>query len=645
MIMKLITLLLSVFSVFSLTAHAQNSIKCDFEDNTTGFITELREVGGPCLKEFMITDNPFKCDVNQSDKSLRVDVHNGNEITEVVDPETGEISYVKNPIPWWAGVQLFFDPIAITAEDRYLHVLISSNLSFFEFQSDPDNKWLGKVYPKNEEWFDHVIDLSYYNEKEIKSLRLATAGSEGYIIIDELITNNDPSPRDMKSITSPRMIENYEGDNPIMFSNVGPAMDIKIIDNDEINNANKTSKCLYAKTTRGGEWWHGIQMPFEKTIQVNENNRYLHIFLKSDSAKQVEFMIKRLSGSDLYLGRKGIDADVWVDHVIDLHNFYSNGNSGNTLLNDYITGLRILHLGIDRVFLVDEIEINSDPKPRGLRDLDIQELSFGFENSNKLNILVNQSISNQNDSNILTIEDNPFIDDINKTSKVLKFEKTGSCNWWEVGPRFNLNGILDISYTDDADYEIYCLHMMVNVPEIEGIDNYPLTFRMNHKDHTGNYNEYSSVDNYFEPNTWQDLVMYIDPDAIQYLKEFSLSLVMKDENEAYIELPNLVYYIDGVEINTDFYPRESLEKEDVLGMSSLNKNNSFVKVSAEENGVRIQTFEKASISIYSINGVLNVSDELKQYSSQFYSINSSGIYIIKAINEKGESCIQKLIIK
>lgn len=129
---------------------------------------------------FGIVDNTDVSGANGSSKALKINQ--------------------KNEIKPFSTVKLFLEnPVLITDDTRYLHIMVKSSLSTIHvITNEPTQHWFSNIIPERNEWSDVVIDLmtsSYnLNNKEINTLEFCVHTSVNIPVVEWYIDEVAFSP-------------------------------------------------------------------------------------------------------------------------------------------------------------------------------------------------------------------------------------------------------------------------------------------------------------------------------------------------------------------------------------------------------------------------------------------------------------------
>lgn len=353
-------------------------------------------------------------------------------------------------------------------------------------------------------------------------------------------------------------------------------------------------------------------------------------------------------GTNPYVGKPA--KGEWVDIVIDLSKEVTSDGTTNTDpkgtkfkwqdQNIWSMGLQNIEnfssqLGFPVTVYYDNIVLSADPMPRGMRVFEENNVSFDFEDveTEAATWLEEDSISAQNALNSFEIIDNPVKDAVNNTEKVMKFNKSAECRWWEGGPKFVFDGLVPLS---ESEYSY--MHTFVYLPSDGTTTEIPITIQLNATDWTGNTHQIE-YDNYlFDTDMWVDMVMEIN--TLTHLKQFAVRFdVQKDETSQYIQTPAAYYYLDGVVLNNDPEPRESKS-----GLAKPNRVDDLLNVRTEGQDLVLTANSEVSVQLFSLTGRLMATRQLHSGETGTFA-QTPGIYCVKAIDADGNQMVQKVVVK
>lgn len=236
------------------------SILANFEDN--GVILNLQSVGNATF-EFGIENNPETTKLNKTDKTFYAKI---NTIGE-----------------WWGGVEgNFYKSVYVTESTQYMHIMVKTNSPKFEFDIFSDGeKWAGAINPDTDEWVDYVINLSAFNGnnltgKLVTGMRIVLFPNEADnkgkdIYIDEIIVNNDPTPREVETGTK---LNNNLIQNEIVFSNSNGISILNLSDNVKVYDI--SGSLVFESSSKGD-----LNVELSKGLYfVNINNRVCKVLVK-----------------------------------------------------------------------------------------------------------------------------------------------------------------------------------------------------------------------------------------------------------------------------------------------------------------------------------------------------------------------------
>ncbi|WP_455587117.1 family 43 glycosylhydrolase [Bacteroides sp.] len=269
----------------------------------------------------------------------------------------------------------------VTDENRYLHIMVyaeeaASSLIFIR-TGEKDDVWAYNAENKGTEirfdftpgkWKDVVVDLKGKVESVYGFYFLSqdwdVPNHERNFYYDEIVMNNDPLPRTAGFIDKAGVAADFEEGGSIpTFENTGNACAaINVVSNEDNEGLNKSEQTLLITTTTetNAEWWGGANITFGKPFLVTEQNRYLHIMIKTE-LENLEFNL--FTGEENWYGNFTPQKDGWYDYVIDLI-----GGKFN-LSGKLFTGFRAL-VNADKAvnrgkkLFLDEIILNDSSIPR-----------------------------------------------------------------------------------------------------------------------------------------------------------------------------------------------------------------------------------------------------------------------------------------
>jgi O-glycosyl hydrolase len=172
------------------------SILADFESG--GVTPSYQDNGGCASNSLAVVNNPNKtCALNTTDKTLYAQTNASNQ-------------------DWWKGIEIDITDFTVsTSANRYLHILMRTNLPKFEWDiHTSEDNWCGSStnHAQDNTWFDYVVDLQSVkgtdnlNGKTVTALRIAVSANEEAnrskeIWIDEIVLNNESAVRGVCTTT------------------------------------------------------------------------------------------------------------------------------------------------------------------------------------------------------------------------------------------------------------------------------------------------------------------------------------------------------------------------------------------------------------------------------------------------------------
>ncbi len=324
----------------------------DFEDGTLNAFEEC-VIEGDGVTSFEVVDNPETAGLNTSGKALKVINGNGED---------------------WGGLKMKLAEPIVASENRYIHIMMKfenigiQNFHFAVF-SNTIEKW-SLLTNARSEWFDYVIDLNDVEGTAIDSVvslrylpRSANYTNPGNVVhIDEIIVNNDPTPRGgYNHIDVAGTIADFNDgtlNKLTCIDDGGGVASFEVADNPDASGINASSKALkFVTPSTSGEWWPGLLITFPKPVVVNDDTRYLHIMTYAESDDQTYELAINLTNQH-YLGQAGVAAG-WKDYVIDLGAYMGQKLAGFRHCTR-IDGAS----NLNKTRYIDEIAVSADPTPR-----------------------------------------------------------------------------------------------------------------------------------------------------------------------------------------------------------------------------------------------------------------------------------------
>lgn len=428
------------------------------------------------------------------------------------------------------------------------------------------------------------------------------------------------------------------------YLNFGTAEDpafTEITDNPDKTGLNSSDKALHMYSLKGHSWWPDfLVMNLTEGITITEEYRYLHIYHYRENLNK-GFSVYLTDGTlpeDSDKGTKRFDnqlseAGVWEDIVVDLKWFIDN--------EEPLTAVSML---IDRNwggeeedptnYYFDEIVLNNDLLPRGIKLFDETEISINLGNDSSFSKYVKE-LDLQNELNAYELIVNPFTDFTTEApyDSIMKFIKD-TVDWWQ-GPRFVLDGTLPVGTAGSA-----YLHAFVNIEEMEdGVDYYVV--QLNAKDFAGNQIDSGDELKYWSDETgyWLDMVM--DVTSLGYVSEFTVRFdVRRDEEDNYIKSPAGVFYLDDIVINDSDEPR------------IFDDNGNTPVISEQVSNAKIYTIDRniiieGSITVAEVYNIMGAKIGTYLGTSDYTEItlDTPGIYIVRTVQKDKSTTTSKIFVK
>jgi len=430
-----------------------------------------------------------------------------------------------------------------------------------------------------------------------------------------------------------------------------------VSDNPNATGINTSAKCVTQVLASTAKRWGAITyLDFTTTITpaMMTERKYMKIMVwreKNPNNFRVSFAkaedalrgVNWNDGTNAYIAKLAKDGE-WVDVVIDLSKSVTStvaGGGGTFKWMDQnlkSIGLQNVEnattaLGYTVKVMYDNIVLSDSPMPRGVYIFEKSDLKFGFENlsGEKAFWLEKDSISAQSTTNSFEIIDNPVKATENNTSKVLKFNKSATCSWWEGGPKFTLDGLIPVGGTNPS-----FLHTMIYIPSGATTTAVPITVQINATDWSGNTNQIEYDEYIFDTDKWVDIVLDLTT-KLTHLKQVAIRFDVQKNAAAtdWIKTPAAMYYLDGIELTTSADPRVKLEEYTTGILSPKAEKVSLMKVACSNQAIKL--FAKAAIvvNVYNTNGQLITKKQVVGNSTTEIGLKVKGIYCIQAIDSNG----------
>jgi uncharacterized protein YneR len=404
---------------------------------------------------------------------------------------------------------------------------------------------------------------------------------------------------------------------------------------------NKSDNALQFSSLKGKSWWPDFaNFDLTDAITITEANRYLHFYHFRENLNQ-GFSVninKDTPWEDADKGAKRFDLNlskpgVWEDVVVDLKWFMDNSEplSRICILMDRNWGG-----GAEPPtnYYFDEIVLNDSNLPRGTTILADKEMLFFPGNTTSYTKWVS-ALDLQNAENTSEIVANPFTTEMEvlNSARIMKFNKSGNASWWQ-GTRFNLTGTLQVGVEGASSY----LHVMVNIPEMEAGKDYYVV-QLNVKDFSGKEMDSGDAIKYWadDKGKWIDCVF--DVTSMGYVSELSVRFdVRRDDQDAHINSPAGVFYLDAIAINGNEEARAMVDAP--TRVTNLNKDNT--KIFTTNRNIVVEG-DVASIEVYNILGSL-VQKTMANRTRTEIPIYKSGIYLVRTVSKNKNVFTSKVIV-
>lgn len=405
---------------------------------------------------------------------------------------------------------------------------------------------------------------------------------------------------------------------------------------------NTSDNALQLSSLKGKSWWPDfLNLDLTDPITITAENRYLHFyhFRENLNAGFSVNINKDTPWEDPDKGTKRFDMNlskpgVWEDVVVDLKWFMDNNEplSRICVLMDMNWGG-----GAEAAtnYYFDEIVLNNSNLPRGINILTESEISF-FPGNNASYTKYVSALDMQNAENTSEIVANPFTAEtaVDNSASVLKFNKSANAAWWQ-GPRFNLNGTLQVGQNGASSY----LHVMVNIPEMEAGKDY-YVIQLNAKDFMGKQIDSGDAIKYWadDKGKWMDCVF--DVSSLGYVSEFTVRFdVRRNDQDALVNSPAGVFYLDAVAINGSDAARETVTAP--TGIKAV--INEWMKIYSVNHAIRVEG-NVASIEVYNLLGSLVKQVSVHAATTEI-PVAKTGVYLVKTVTTDRKAFTSKVIVK
>ena len=430
-----------------------------------------------------------------------------------------------------------------------------------------------------------------------------------------------------------------------------------VIDNPNPTGINTSAKCVNQVLKGTARRWGGItyldfstpitpaMMLARKYMKImvwrekNPNNFRISFSKVEDALRGVNWN----DGTNAYTAKLPKDGE-WVDVVVDLSKVVTStvGGGGGTFKwmdqNLRSIGLQNIEnaatdLGYTVKVMYDNLVLSDNPMPRGATIFNRSDIKFGFENfiSEKTFWLEKDSISAQSTTNSFEVIDNPVKTTENSTTKVMKFNKSATCNWWEGGPKFTFDGLIPVGGSNPS-----FLHTMIYIPTGTTTTTVPITVQINTTDWSGNANQIEYDEYIFDTDKWVDIVLDVTT-KLTHLKQLAIRFDIQKNAAAtdWIKTPAAMYYIDGIELTASADPRTKLVEYTTGVFSPKVEKNSLMKVSCSNQTIKLFAKSAIAVNVYNTNGQLVTKKQIVGGSNMEIGLKVKGIYCIQAIDSNG----------
>lgn len=376
--------------------------------------------------------------------------------------------------------------------------------------------------------------------------------------------------------------------NPDLYvEGAGPSL----MDNTAKGGINTSNRCVGAVNMPDADWWGNFfPLKLKEPITITEDN----CFLKFSAYRSIQpknlIVYFNDYDNEVWRGKLSTDAE-WHGIAIDLSKRYLGQELKNIIFCVSANWDEPRGGWGAATYLFDDFELSNDPLPTGVVPIkDLSAFNVNFENQETTDTWV-AKMDGINETNTVTVIDNPVSSSINGSSKVVQFDKSAEASWWQ-GYRAQFAGALEVS--DAHKY----MHVMVWVPEAALGGREVVDVQLYAQDFTGNENVMLQGIWDDEVDGWIDLVM--DVNRIKYVTEVQVRFdIQKNNNDEYINSPANKFYVDEIVMNNESRPRTSI----VTGIDRVDALPE-VKVIATEAGIKVYTAKTASVKVFDMVGSL-----------------------------------------
>jgi hypothetical protein len=439
------------------------------------------------------------------------------------------------------------------------------------------------------------------------------------------------------------MGETKDGGRYVNFGTADAPAFTEVSSNPDKTGLNKSDKALHMSALKGNSWWPNfLIMKLTDAITVTEETRYLHIYHYRENLNK-GFSVYLTDGTlpeDADKGTKRFDMNLkqpatWEDIVVDLKWFIDN--------NQPLTAVSFLvdmNWGGDPEpatnYYWDEFALSSSNLPRGINIVPEKEILFFPGNNTSYTKWVG-SLDLQNTENTSEIVANPFTTqtDVLNSTLTMKFNKSANASWWQGGPRFVLNGTLQVGVNGASSY----LHVLVNIPEMEAGKDYYVV-QLNAKDFAGKQIDSGDAIKYWadDKGKWIDCVL--DVTSLGYVSELQVRFdVRKDDKDAYINSPAGTFYLDAVAINGNADPRTAVSAPTKI-TPSINKENT--KIYSWNHNILVEG-NVSTIEVYNLLGSLVKKVNATESRTEI-PVYKSGVYLVRTVSANKNVFTSKVVV-
>jgi uncharacterized protein YjdB len=303
-----------------------------------------------------VVDNPDKTGINTSDKCLLNTRENGWTDGGHISSSNGDF--------------------AIGGVGRYLHIMVYSpevvSGMLFVQHTNYDSQWDNDASEirwdfQQAKWKDIVMDLKNYNTVYglyFLSQDWGGTSTTRYFYYDEIVVNDDPTPRGETLVSEAATLVDFESVVPEYLIEGSAFSTLDVVDNPNKTGINATDKALYGLTSTAGDDWGGAKIQLGNVL-INDNTRYLHVQMRT-TLPEFELRVFSIAG-EIGEKRAGVEANSnfssWFDYVVDLYNVREESYKDGVVTAIRVVANVTVEANCEKDLYIDQISVSDDPTP------------------------------------------------------------------------------------------------------------------------------------------------------------------------------------------------------------------------------------------------------------------------------------------